>query len=604
MITEYPFNVPANYDYDSDLIEVTGGKASLKLQEGDIDFTQSCENDIGFTYDNTKSEFLSGMVRQKLQDIGTSILGAKFIIKKEINWAISSYTEIDIGTPSIGSYGLFSNNGVNGRQIDCSALGSMVNKVTIEFDYTPNFTGAPATGLGIISLSDPAGTAKSKITIYHLTSGNIGIIFYNSIGSIVYSGSFTYSSVAGVTNNFSVVLDYADGNRHVYFFQDGILKISLNTSTITRDSSATRLKVLSGIDYPNANGSVKNLRITPDVLYTANYTPSYIIPSAFYEENNIIFPEMEHIGDGSIKLFNSFSGVYSGLPRVILEIGRSGNKLYWNGFDWVISDETYAQANSFEDFNTKCNLLPVDGEKYGQFTIIFPDSSSLSSVSSITANMHVNIGYSMLNPKIKPKITFRTTELLSFLATIEKSGNDNCKFTLEINDIEKYWNGSQWVNSTSYLETNTYTEINDNISTLLTSMANVKWIMHIHSEIGLTTPNSDIIKIGYNFEGEAPDELNICEVWWNMAQGSKAYIYLKNDAIKYKNNVLLRKETYTFEVIADEYNYCEVSLPDTKNMELDELGNEQTYIVIIDGKKYEIKIPESEQALLFDLIGA
>ena len=63
--TNFPFDTPANYTYDSNKIEVTGSVAKLKNQTGDVDFTEDFADDTGFTYDAAKAEFTGGLVRQK-----------------------------------------------------------------------------------------------------------------------------------------------------------------------------------------------------------------------------------------------------------------------------------------------------------------------------------------------------------------------------------------------------------------------------------------------------------------------------------------------------------------------------------------------------------
>lgn len=58
----FPFTNPANYTYDSNKIDISGGKAKLALQQDDIDFTEDFVDDTDFTYDSNKSEFSGGQV--------------------------------------------------------------------------------------------------------------------------------------------------------------------------------------------------------------------------------------------------------------------------------------------------------------------------------------------------------------------------------------------------------------------------------------------------------------------------------------------------------------------------------------------------------------
>jgi hypothetical protein len=229
-----------------------------------------------------------------------------------------------------------------------------------------------------------------------------------------------------------------------------------------------------------------------------------------YVETSVILPEMEHIGDGTIKLFNSLTSTYAGSPRILLEIGRSGDKLYWDGDSWETSDETYDQATDPVTFNTNCPTLDVDGEKYGQFTIVFPDSNTLSSYDTLTANMNVDIGYSTDNPYIYPNSGFRTDGLENWVETLDTlQGDDTIKRLIKLNTDYYYLDDDdEWTTTDTidYTKAMTVTEILAQKESLLTEGYGKTFvpITFLHSGDGTTTPylNTDVIT--YNFSGDDP----------------------------------------------------------------------------------------------------
>jgi len=435
----------------------------------------------------------------------------------------------------------------------------------------------------------------SRVYLVH-NSAFIQCYITNSGGTTIYSMVFSWTPSADTIYEFEV--DWT--STHAYIFINGQLQDSDTGSLNIAEPSLFRIG-----GGANTAFKIYDIAVFDTLQHSSNYTPDWL---TFYEtiylESSLVFPEMEHIGDGSIKLFNYLLMTYIGNLGILLEIDRSGNKLWWNGSSWVVSDGTYVQSTDLTTFNLHSTSLPVDGAKYGQFTVIFPDSNTQGSISELTANMKVNIGYSTSNPKCSNSEVIRTDAIESIEMNTSISGSDVISMTMEVDGVEKYWNGIAWASSSGYSQSNTLSEINTNISTLLDAPADVRWILYLHSENGSTTPIVPSLTVNFSFAGSEKDEIETCAVWWYMAENRTVNIFLKNDCVKYKTNVLLRREDYNYEITAGESEYCEVNLPDTENMEVDELDNEQTYVVLLDGKRYEINIPNQDGALLFDLIGA
>jgi hypothetical protein len=318
---------------------------------------------------------------------------------------------------------------------------------------------------------------------------------------------------------------------------------------------------------------------------------------------------MEHTGVGTIKLFNSFTTIESGSPRYVIQIGRSGDYLYWSGSAWIISDETYNQANDVTTFNSNCGSLSVDGEKYGQFMIIFPDTNIQCIVDELTTNMNVDIGYPTDNPYLEINAEFRSDSIQSFIESSIKSGNDEIKYIF-IQDSEYYWYDESVldfvVSDGSYDQANTVTEIQDVLPAFEGIAYSYSIRIFLHSDDSTTTPQLDILTIGYDLAGEEPDEIYLCEVVFDEFQTDadpdiqEIIIELVNDPVKYKDNIILRRERY---VKTPNINgRITQKLADTSNMALDNRNREQRYKVLIGTKTYYINVPEQALAYFWDLI--
>ena len=132
------------------------------------------------------------------------------------------------------------------------------------------------------------------------------------------------------------------------------------------------------------------------------------------------------------------------------------------------------------DFNTE--------QKYEFSSDIVIDSGK--------AKLKLNGSYPTNNPKIKPIKILTIKEFVKFLATVIASGSDTVAFTLEINKIEKYWDGGSWVNSSGFVQSNSAADINTNLGALdLAGNKHIRWIAYLHSNDGTTTPELDLVSL-------------------------------------------------------------------------------------------------------------
>ena len=603
----YPFDIPGNYIYDSNKIEVSGGSARIKLRQDDVDFTEDFADDTDFTYDSDEAEFTGGLVRQK----DTRPSNATFYVSynSDINgsWGNGVLTGTAIGGASVsGGYLDLSQDDV--RYVDYNADLNADSQQTgcIRFEIVPNYNSSPATEQRFFLFCKAHNNTENLIFIRHSAGGALRLHMFGIGGAFIfekYLGSWTV--VQGQKYEIEVNWDIDSGATRVFI--DGVQKGTTETTTGTRSSDIGLLRIGSDrTGVLTANFSINNILIFSTVQHTTDYTPDWSsIYETIYFETSVTLPEMEHTGDGTIKLFNSFSTTESGSPRYTLQIGRSGDYLYWNGSVWTVSDDTYSQANDVTTFNANCGSLDVDGENYGQFKIIFPESISIqSSVSELTANMNVDIGYYDDNPTIEPNSSFQTDELISIIETATKNGNDEIKYIVKIADIW-YWlnNGILEESDETYTQANTEAELNANIENLISAASVCKIKLFLHSEDTTTTPILNNLYIEYSFGGETVDVIEKCIVWgYNFdCEGNREQtqitIKLNRAQAQYKNYTTIKRTEIS--VTPDANGYWEVELVENANME-----NNTGYIFDFNNGERFRRIVPNEQTKNFYLLEA
>jgi hypothetical protein len=577
------FNSSSLSTFDEEKIEISNLKFQLKLQEVNVDFTELFDNDTGFTYNSNLAQFITGEVRQ----IDKRPIDAKFYSSFTNNengsWGDGTLTGTLGGTANVhdGYLDLTSGGYIEYPIDNFSTMQGSAGcvKIRLSFDYS----GASPSIQYIIQTSP---NANSRVYLVH-NSTFIQCYITNTGGTTIYSMVFSWTPSQGTIYNFEVNWN----STHGYFFINGQLQDSDTGSLGIAAPSLFRIGSNSGDKL-----KIYDVAVFSTLQHSSNFSPSW---SEFYEtiylENNVVLPEMEHTGDGFIKFFNSLSVNFTGIPRLLIEIGRSGNNLYWDGDSWEISDNTYEQSTDITDFIANCTLLDVEDQKYGQFTLAFTNSNTLSSVSELTANLKINL-YPIDNPKIQFVEKIGAQNILSFLATIEVEGNNQVTFTVEKDSVEKYYN-SGWVNSNGdYTESNILTEVIDNITTLFGEGelgSSVSFNFFLHSDTGGTTPSLTNITINYDFYGIDDDVIEKTIIYGFIKdsqedkQGKIITARLNKDQVQYKEKTIYQNEI--FSTISESDGYWELTLPDTDNME-----SGSKYIITIDGKEYYRKIPDPD----------
>lgn len=604
----FPFDTPSNYTYDSNKIAITGGKAQLKLIDyPGNDFQEDFADDIGFVYDSDKAEFSGGQVEQKDQ---RNYSNASFE---------ASYSSVINGTRGLGALIGTPINGatITGSKLDLTG-GRSVNydadlnadsqqTLCIKFKATPNFTGAPPTDYPLITICKANGDSDNIIMIRLQSNGQLQIFIQDLTGAVIINTlQGVWNNVSGISYEFGLNVDITTGATRLFVENKGSGNCeqfgSTLTDTGTRDANIAFLNV--GGNYNNIqfwDGYIEDLVIFPSVQNVTDYAAGeYSVPDYLYAASKVVVPEMQYAGAGTLIAVTNFVTSFVGSPRLTLEIGRSGDELYWDGAAWSVSNETYSQATDPATFAANAASLPVNGEMYGEFYIYFTGSNSQSSFSDLIITLTAQI-YPVDNPTVEIISRWYLDDLEAFTETATKTGSDEIKYILKKGDTWYWFNSGVLEESDgTYSQSNTASEI-ETYKALFTSIKiYFAILLFMHSENGQTTPDIDTLTAQYSYAGDIPDTIDTCLVWGTQldAEGNPStdtiYVQLIDSAVQYKDTTVINKEI--IEITPDSTGYWEVELIENANM----VGN-QGYKFTIDEYNYYKVVPDIETMAFFDL---
>ncbi len=331
----FPFTTPSNYTFDSDIIEVTGGKAKLKDQRpADATFHANYNADINGNWGN-------GVL------IGTPIGGAGVSGGK---------LDLDGGTLKYVVY-----------DADLNADSQQVGAV--RFKVTPNYSGTPSTNRVFFSVFESSGITNNAIQLIHLNSGDLYIQIKNaSGGSIVASAFGAWSPTAAQEYELELNYDLTLGDYRLFI--DGNLLSTISGFTGTRGPNIGRFLIGTGIAETTApDFKIDNVTVFTTVQHIANYTPGQSISATIYVTNDpslVCNATFRHEGIDAFTETKTMSG--SDEIKYILKKGTV--KYYWSGAAWIVSDGTYAQANTAAEIETNKATFTIIGVTT-EITVLF-----------------------------------------------------------------------------------------------------------------------------------------------------------------------------------------------------------------------------------------
>ncbi len=307
----YPFTTPSNYTFDSDVIEVTGGKAKLKDQRpANATFFANYNADINGNW--------GGGVLVGVATGGAGVSGGKL----DLDGGIAKYVSYDADLNA------------DSQQVGCLRLS-----------YTPAYSGSPSSLRAIASISKLHAATENLIFLFHNSDGNLTCLFNDDANVIITTGVFgVWSPTAATEYEIEINWDLTMGA--IRLFIDGVQLGTTDTSTGTRDSNIGLLRIgstPSGTTTPDAK--FDNLVIFSTVQHTADYTPGQSIAATIYDATD---PQLVCNATFRCERIDAFTETKSasGSDEIKYILKKGTVKYYWSGAAWVVSDGTYAQANT------------------------------------------------------------------------------------------------------------------------------------------------------------------------------------------------------------------------------------------------------------------
>lgn len=491
----------ANFNFDSNLIDFNGSLARLKLQNAPEIFTEDFADGTGFTFNSSLAEFAAGVLRQKDQTATGSIFAATYASSFDQIWnkVGGSLTATLNGVPTL-SGGKLVCTGVQPQGLYYN--GTTADIETHRFRYTPNYTGGPSTNRNIASGWNGTNN-NNRWNLTNSPSGdNLRFTLFNASGGTVITVATliggSYSPTAGVEQIFEVVLNATAGTVSLYI--NGSLHGTLSPGAWTRGSTATRYYLgASPSIYDTANASFRDYQKFNSVALSGG---SYTIAPFIYAETSADLPAFTHALLGTFLSYTSLAVTEVGSPRYQIKTGAGAFK-YWNGSMWTGSDGTYAQSNTLAVVNANlAALTDALGATSVTIRVVFPNANTISSSDNLVLTVSAETAYPTSNPSIVTNSGVLADALESFEETVSNvSGSDDLRYTIVVNDQDKYWDGSAWSNSDgTYAQANTPDVIQTNAAALDIELGvTLKVRVFLHSDDSQTTPEIETVTLGYNF---------------------------------------------------------------------------------------------------------
>lgn len=508
VIQSYLFNNSAEYNKVNTTIVGSVAKLSLIPNPGQI-FSQAFTNDTGFTYDNTKSEFVGGILRQKDLRPVSSVLAATYTSSKNLNWSASgSLVGTDIGTPILSSGKLQCHGGGNNAvRYENDDIGASGDVGAMRIKYTPNYSGTPAANYNIFEFAPTSGNADRMLLLHSASGGTLRLTAYTSAGTVKHSAAVfgaAWSPVAGTEYELELNWDTIAGT--VRLFVNGVLQGSMPVSSYARGNAADRLYIGAGTVYTATDASFNDVLLFSTVQHTSGYTPGYTVPEYIYAGNKVDGPNFTYSGVGTVLSLDDGSVTEVGSPRYIV-----GGQ-YWNGSAWVVSNGSYAQANDFATALANLETFNTGGGGILPWSVVFTDSNTLSSVDEfsveVTGEKYSPTGY------LEPVTAINVQSLINYNHDTTEPVDTEIKVILKIDGILKYHNGSAWVTSDgSEAQSNTEAQVIANIADLdlqSNSTIFIRWLLI--TDVEASTPEIDTATVEYDF-GAITTDLTTCTIY-------------------------------------------------------------------------------------------
>lgn len=470
----------------------------------------------------------------------------------------------------------------------------------VQFGTTKTNTGTRSSSTGLIRVGNyNTGTAGYPAdfyiddfvlfsTVQHTANYTPGAVINDTIyvttdaicpemqkvGDGTFLGSTAFSTTESNTPKYTVQIAQS-GN---YLYWNGSAWVTSNNTYAQANDVSTFNTNVAALSTSGA------IYVQFRIFFTASNNQAYIddltltLNQQVYSTTNptvdLTTAIIASVSGQAITAYTSFNATITaaGSDAVAFNLSTDNGSTwkYWDGAAWSASSG-YSQSNSGAVVNTNIGALTptVAGLKYRVF-LHSNNGQTSPNIDNLIIGYNDYI-YATTNPTIKPTAAIPMQGIFSYINSISATGSDTIKYTIEVQGIEKYWNGSLWVTSSGYTQSNTAAEINSNVSSLnLVSGYNIKPVIYFHSNDGTTTPTITSLTIEYDFWAGSVTAPNECIVWGYIynadgdpIQNVKVNAVLTNVSI-YASSIQVAQDPN--KTTTNSFGYWELSLIETVNM--------------------------------------
>jgi len=480
------------FDYNSSYIEGNASSALLKkIDNPGQTFEQAFDSDSGFTYDSSKAEFDSGKVKSISYRPTYASLGHTFNLGFDYNWSDNAMVTTNNGATIVSN----KLRCVGNQYIEDEGVINISGKGSIRLKLTALESGNPSAVQEIFKFQESKTSVDSMARVYHDTAsawrfdGNRADGSSYKLNQGLNTTVFTY----GQTYELLMVWDFSIG--YISWFVDGT-RIGF-VATLPSAGSISYLKIGGGT---GANFDIDDFVAYSEPLYdnsTTNYTIGYTLQDYDYLLNTVDLPVFNYSGIGSIQSIDDVILTYSGEPRIII------GGYYHNGSSWVVSDGSYAQANTPAEFASEVINFPVEGEVSVVVSLVFPNSNTQAEFDYFYIEI---TGQHYSTDNIDNYIIVSEGTYLDGIGAITvdadyPTADTYLRVVAVFNNVSYNWSGSAWVPFDNDINNaNTIDDFNDNIGSFdFVTGKLFKLKVFLCTDDETETPMLTSISMTYNF---------------------------------------------------------------------------------------------------------
>jgi len=361
-----PFTIPSDYTYDNSKIEVTGGVARLKSTSiATYDWTFTTPSD--YTYNASLIEVTGSVAKLK----GIPITPYAWWHLNEAagaNIADSSgngRNGTTVGSPSWVAAKL--NNGLQTTGTQYGNMGDIASfERTIPFSVEMWIKTA-STGT-LIGRRENSAPYRGWDIMF--SGGNLYFYFANTTVSNMISVYTTFALGDNAWHHVVVTYDGSSNASGVNIYIDGALKsktTQYNTLSATAITTTyLHLGARAGANY--LNGTYDEVVIYSTAISAANVTERYnsgtgteTMIGSYSLTNPPIYPNTGYVFVNPSNFVETATKPSGSAIKYHCSSDNGITWKYWNGSAWVVTDNSYTQANITSDIATNINSLAPSG---------------------------------------------------------------------------------------------------------------------------------------------------------------------------------------------------------------------------------------------------